>query len=296
MYSISDLRLFALVASTGNISKAARLLDQQPAAASAAIKRLEERLDTRLFERSTRQMRLTAEGELFLDYCRDALALLDQGEALLGNTRGRIQGKLRVAAPADFGRNVLAPMLEAYLRKHPALTLVLQCSDQRSDLFREPIDVAFRYGSLDDASFVSQLLLANRRMVVASPAYLRERGTPRTPYELVRHACLTHSLTGGESNVWRFTGAEGEVVVRVRGTRVTDDGGLVREWAVAGCGIAYKSWLDARADIEAGRLVVLFDELQGESWPLHAVYPHRVSLSPAARGLLAHVMDQLGRQ
>jgi DNA-binding transcriptional LysR family regulator len=295
MYSISDLRLFALVADTGNISQAARLLDLQPAAASAAIKRLEERLDARLFERSTRQMRLTAEGELFLDYCRDALVLLDQGEAMLGHSRGRIQGKLRVAAPADFGRNVLAPMLEPFLDAHPALTLLLQCADQRADLFRDPVDIAFRYGQLDDASFVSQQLLENRRVAVASPAYLRQHGTPRTPADLARHRCLTHSLTGGEVNLWRFGGGEGAAEVRVRGARVADDGGMVREWAVAGCGIAYKSQLDVAADIAAGRLVVLFGELQGQDWPLHAVYPHRVSLSPAARALLAFVTQRLGR-
>jgi DNA-binding transcriptional LysR family regulator len=292
-YAIEDLRLFALVADTGNLSQAARELDMLPATASAAIKRLEARLGARLFERSTRHMRLTAQGELFVEYCRDALVLLEQGEALLGASAGRIQGKVRVAAPADWGRNVLAPMLDPFLRKHPGLTLVLQCADRTMDLFRDPVDLAFRYGQLEDASFVSQQLAANRRVAVAAPSYLKKRGVPAMPEDLKRHNCLVHSTSQGTSNTWRFSKGRQSIEVTVKGDRVTDDGGLVREWAVAGVGIAYKSRLDAAADLAAGRLVALFPELTGADWPLHVVYPHRNSLSPAARAVLAHVMEQL---
>jgi DNA-binding transcriptional LysR family regulator len=288
-YSVEDLRLFALVSATGNLSQAARELDLLPATASAAIKRLEARLEARLFERSTRHMRLTPQGEMFLDYCRDALVLLEQGEALLGASAGRIRGKLRVAAPADWGRNVLAPMLDPFLRKHSGLTVILQCDDRSTDLFRDPVDLAFRYGRLEDASFVSQQLAENRRVAVASPAYLKKRGTPATPEDLPRHNCLVHSMNQGTSNTWRFSKGRKQIEVTVHGDRVADDGGLVREWAVAGVGIAYKSHLDVAADLAAGRLVALFPELLGADWPLHAVYPHRNSLGPAARALLAHV-------
>ncbi|HEY1043428.1 MAG TPA: LysR family transcriptional regulator [Telluria sp.] len=293
MHSISDLSLFVQVADTGSLSKAARALGMQPATASAALKRLEERLDTRLFERSTRSMRITGQGQLFLDYCRDALILLEQGEAVLGHARERVQGKLRMTAPADFGRNVLAPMTAEFMELHPGVTLILQCADRSADLFRDPVDLAFRYGRLDDASYVSKQLAHNRRVVVASPRYLAARGTPVTPQELLRHNCLVHSLDQSTTNTWRFTKGRAPVEVKVHGDRVADDGGLVREWAVAGHGIAYKSWLDARADVEAGRLVVLLDEFTGEDWPLHAVYPHRSSIAPAARALLAFVAPRI---
>lgn len=293
MHAISDLRLFVLVADAGNLSQAARELDMNPATASAALKRLEERLDTRLFERTTRSMRLTAQGEVFLEYCRDALLLLEQGEALLGHAQGRLRGRLRISAPADFGRHVLSPLLGRFMERHPGINLTLQCSDRWADLFRDPVDLALRYGRLEDASYVSQLLLPNRRVVVAAPSYLARHGRPAAPAELVRHNCLVHSLNQGVHNTWRFTAGREEIAVKVRGDRVTDDGGVVREWAVAGAGIAYKSWLDARADIGAGRLEVLFPELEGEDWPLHAVYPHRLSVAPGARALLAFLSDEL---
>jgi DNA-binding transcriptional LysR family regulator len=292
-YFVEDLRLFALVADTGNLSQAARELDLLPATASAAIKRLEARLDARLFERSTRHMRLTPQGEMFLEYCRDALALLEQGEALLGANAGRIQGKLRVAAPADWGRNVLAPMIDGFLRRHGGVKLVLHCADRSTDLFRDPVDLAFRYGPLEDASYVAQRLAANRRVVVAAPEYLRRRGTPAAPEDLKRHNCLVHSTSQGTSNTWRFSRGRKLVEVTVTGDRVADDGGLVREWAVAGAGIAYKSQLDAAADLAAGRLVALFPDYTGADWPLQVVYPHRSSLGPAARALLAHVMEAM---
>lgn len=292
-YTTEDLKLFALVADTGNLSQAARELDILPATASAAIKRLEARLDARLFERSTRHMRLTPAGEMFLDYCRDALALLEQGEALLGANAGRIQGKLRIAAPADWGRNVLSPMLDAFLRKHPGVTAILQCADRSTDLFRDPVDLAFRYGRLEDASFVSQRLAENRRVVVAAPSYLKKHGKPATPADLDRHNCLVHSTSQGTSNTWRLSKGRRMAEVTVHGDRVADDGGLVREWAVAGYGIAYKSRLDAAADLAAGRLVALFPDYMGADWPLHVLYPHRRSLGPAARALLALVMDKM---
>lgn len=293
MHSISDLSLFVRVADTGNLSQAARELGLQPATASAALKRLEERLDTRLFERTTRSMRITAQGQLFLDYCRDALTLLEQGEAVLGHARDKVLGKLRITAPADFGRNVLAPMAAEFMELHPGLTLILQCADRSANLFRDTVDLAFRYGRLDDASYVSKQLARNRRVVVAAPRYLAAHGTPAVPDDLVRHNCLIHSLSQSTTNTWRLAQGRSRVEVKVRGDHVSDDGGLVREWAVAGHGIAYKSWLDARADVEAGRLVVLFPDFTGADWPLHAVYPHRSSIAPAARAFLAFVAPRI---
>jgi DNA-binding transcriptional LysR family regulator len=293
MHSIADLSLFVLVADTGNLSQAARELGMQPATASAALKRLEERLDTRLFERTTRSMRITAHGQLFLDYCRDALVLLEQGEAVLGHARDRLQGKLRMTAPADFGRHVLAPMVSDFMALHPGVTLILQCADRSADLFRDPVDLAFRYGRLDDASYVSKQLARNRRVVVAAPSYLAKRAAPATPQDLLRHNCLIHSLSQSTSNTWRFMKGRTPFEVKVHGDRVADDGGLVREWAVGGHGIAYKSWLDVRADVEAGRLEMLLGGFTGEDWPLHAVYPHRSSIAPAARALLAFVAPRI---
>ncbi|HEY5800424.1 MAG TPA: LysR family transcriptional regulator [Burkholderiaceae bacterium] len=293
MTTTAELTLFVHIAETGNLSQAARDLDLQPATASASLKRLEAQLKCRLFERTTRSMRLTQQGETFLAYCRQALALLAEGEAALEAGDGAIRGLLRLSAPADFGRNVLQPWLNEFQAAYPAVSITLQCSDYHSDLFREPVDMAFRYGKLEDTSLVAAYLADNRRRVVASPAYLARHGTPDTAHALQEHNCLLHNLNQGQSNTWRFETPKGQLAVTVRGDRMADDGGIVRQWAVDGVGIAYKSELDVRADLAAGRLVTLLDQLRGDDWPLWVVYPHRASVAPSARKLVEFVKTKL---
>ncbi|MEO6922129.1 MAG: LysR family transcriptional regulator [Collimonas sp.] len=294
MYSTTDLQLFIYTADLGSLSNAARQLDLLPATASASLKRLEQQLNARLFVRSTRSMRLTPEGSVFLDYSRQALALLSEGQALL-NAGGPVSGHLRLSMPSDVGRNVLLPWLDAFQARHPQVTLSLQFSDRVIDLFRDPVDVAFRYGPLDDSTLVSQELAASRRVVVAAPSYLAKHGRPVTPKDLAAHNCLLYYLQHGLFNNWRFySGNPGKmpIDVKVRGDRMTDDAAIARTWAIAGVGIAYKSWLDVRQDVAEGRLEILLQQFGGEDTPLNMVYPHRSSMSPSLRALLAFLRAQ----
>lgn len=293
MYSIPDLQLFIRTADSGSLSKAARDLDLTVATASATLKRLEQKLGTLLFIRSTRSMRLTLDGEIFLDYCRNSLAILAEGEAMLSGGKQAVRGTVRMSVPSDLGRTVLLPWLNAFQAQHPAVVLTLHFSDRISDLHREPVDVAIRYGRLEDSSLVSQLLCPNRRVVVAAPGYLARHGTPKSPRDLAGHNCLLYYLKAGVYNVWRFRSRDETVEVKVRGDRMTDDASIVREWAVAGAGITYKSWLDVKQDVAAGRLVTLLDNFAGEDIPLNAVYPHRNAISPAARALVAYLRERL---
>lgn len=298
MYSTADLELFIRTAETGNLSKAARELDMQPAAASASLKRLEQRLTSRLFERSTRSMRLTQQGEVFLDYCRTALFSLQAGEAALRSAHDRVHGLIRLSAPSDLGRSLLLPWLNEFQLKHPEVRLVVQFSDQLTNLYRDPIDIAFRYGKLDDSALISQQLAANRRIVVASPSYLKKHGVPKRPQELSEHNCLLYYVKHGLLNHWRFypskkSAGEQSIDVKVRGDRMSDDGGIVREWAVAGYGIAYKSMLDVQADLQSGRLLSVLNEFTGEESPLHAIYPSRASATPAAKALIEFLREKL---
>lgn len=293
MYTTTDLQLFARTADTGNLSKAARALDVLPATASASLKRLEQRLNTRLFVRSTRSMRLTPEGEIFLEYCRGALALLEEGASLLSADRETMRGPIRLSAPSDLGRHVLLPALNAFQARHPDIMLTLRFSDRVLDLFHDPVDLAFRYGRLDDSSLVSQHLAHNRRVLVAAPKYLAKHGTPAKPEDLARHNCLLYYLKQGLFNHWRFRSGDEQIDIKVRGDRMADDGAIVREWAVAGLGIAYKSLLDVKHDIERGKLVTLLERYEGEDVPLNVVYPHRNSASPRVRTLVAFIREHL---
>src|SRR5450830_1700280 len=287
MYATTDLQLLVHTADTGSLSQAARLLGILPATASASLKRIEQRLNTRLFARSTRSMRLTAEGEIFLDYCRDALALLREGEALLSSSKDAIQGHLRLSMPSDVGRNVLLPWLNAFQAQHPEVKFTMQFSDRMADLFRDAVDVAIRSGKLSDSSLVSQQLARGRRVLVAAPAYLARYGTPHTPQELAEHNCLLFYLKQGLFNQWHFQHGKQRIDIKVQGDRMSDDAAIARQWAVAGVGIAYKSWIDVREDVQAGRLLTLLDAYCQEEIPLHAVYPHRNSASPTVRALLS---------
>jgi DNA-binding transcriptional LysR family regulator len=293
MYSTADLQLFVRAAEAGNLSQAARDLGLSPAVASAGLKRLEARLKHRLFVRSTRSMRPTPEGDIFLDYARNALALLDEGEAMISAGEQVIRGNIRISASCDLGRFVLLPWLSEFQRQHPEVSLSLLFSDDVVDLVREPVDLALRYGRLTDSSLVSQKLIDNRPIVIASPDYVKRHGAPQSPKDLARHNCVLYQIKKGTFNTWPlYNGAE-TVEVKVRGDRTANDGSVVREWAVAGLGIALKSGLDVREDLQAGRLLRLLPQWTGPDYPLNVVYTHRHGTTLRARALLAFLRAKL---
>ncbi len=287
MVRFEDLQLFVRTAALGSFSSAAREADLLPGQVAAAVARLERELDLRLFVRSTRSLRLTAEGVLYLPYAQDLLATLHEGQARVRGEDAELRGVLQVAAPSDLGRNVLLPWLTEFRAAHPKLQLRLLLSDQVADVFRDPVDIAFRLGRFDAASYVAlPLLPGNRRVLVAAPAYLDRHGTPTELEALKDHHCLVYQLAGRPYDRWSFEQDGRRVVVPVRGQLVCDDADVVRRWAVAGEGIVFKSWLDVCEDVRAGRLRVLMGGA-GDSLPLNLVCPHRKQFSPAIRQLHA---------
>ena len=290
MIRLDDLALFVRSAALGSFSQAAREVNLLPGQASAAIGRLERELDLRLFARSTRSLRLTEEGKRYLPFAEQALDALRAGSEGLRGLDAALGGTLQVAAPSDFGRNVLLPWIAEFRRDHPGLDIQLLVSDQLTDVFRDPVDVALRYGQIDDASFIALPVAPhNRRVLVAAPAYLARHGRPDSLDALAAHRCLAYRLRGRVYDRWCFPSADGERLVQIGGHLVSDDADVVRRWAVMGEGIAYKSWLDVCADVLAGRLEVLLPEVRGQPTPLNLVCPHRKQFSPAVKLLHALV-------
>lgn len=284
MLRLDDLQVFVRTAETGSLSAAARRLECSPAVASAALKRLEAQLQTRLLARSTRSLRLTAEGERFLGHARAALLALEEGRQALEGGRAGIGGVLHLSAPSDFGRNVLLPWLDAFQREHPRLCLRLHLGDRVADLYRQPVDIALRYGEPEDSNLVAlPLAPGNRRVLCASPDYLAHHGTPRRVEDLTGHNCLLYLLGDRVHDRWRFVQGRRAQEVTVKGDRVSDDADAVRRWAVAGHGVSYKSWLDVAGDVAAGRLSLLLADHQGEAAPLNLICPHRAQVSPPVR-------------
>jgi DNA-binding transcriptional LysR family regulator len=280
MLRFDDLQLFVRTAELGNLSAAARHLDISPAVASAGLKRLELQLQVRLFSRSTRSMRLTPEGELFLVHARLALQSLEDGRQQLAGSKVGISGLLQLSAPSDFGRNTLLPWLNEFQQAHPQLQLRLLLGDRVADLFREPVDIALRYGAPEDSSLVAlPVAAANRRVLCAAPDYLQRHTAPETIEALAEHNCLLYMLAGRVHDRWSFSDGKREQHISVKGDRVSDDADVVRRWAVSGAGLVYKSWLDVAGDVRAGRLKVLLPEWRGEPAPLKLICAHRAQLS-----------------
>ena len=288
MKQLREFELFLRAAESGSLSAAARQLDLTPAAASAAIKRIENELGTPVFIRSTRSLRLTSAGELFLRHCREGLASIAAACDEIRTANQTVGGVLQLSLPSDFGRNVVLGWLDEFLLAHPGVSLRLDLSDRIADVFRQPVDLALRYGAPPDSSLVALPVAPhNRRVLCAAPAYLARHGTPHAPTALGEHNCLCFRLGDEVHDRWRFQTDGGTVSVEVRGDRVSSDGEAVRRWALAGQGIAYKSRLDVAEDLAAGRLVQLCPEVVGEAAPLHLMCPDRRQITRTAHRLHA---------
>lgn len=288
--NLNDLELFVRAAELGSLSAAARLLDLSPALASAGLKRLEAEIGAPLMLRSTRSLRLTLEGERLLPAARLALDGLRDVTEEIATGRRVVRDHLQISLPSDLGRNHILGWLDDFQAYYPQVTFRLQLSDRRADVYRQPVDLAIRYGVQHDSGLVAlPLLAANRRVLCASPAYVAAHGAPATPEELTRHNCLRFRIGDELHDHWRFERDDREVRVEVGGDRACDDGDAVRRWAINGRGVAYKSGLDVADDIAAGRLVRLCADWQGEAVPLSLVCADRRQLSPTVVLLREHL-------
>ncbi|MNS97824.1 HTH-type transcriptional regulator DmlR [compost metagenome] len=296
MVRFEDLRIFVAAADHGSFSAAARELDLTPAVASAALKRLELTLETRLFVRSTRSLRLTADGERYLEYARAAISTLEAGKNAMARDKTAISGTLSVSIPSDLGRHVLLPWLDDFQNQHPRVSFQVRISDRLADLYRQPVDIAIRYGTPNESALVALPLSEhNRRVVCASPAYLARHGVPQAPADLRRHNCLSFVLGETLHDRWTFERDGTRTTVPVKGDRVGDDGDLVRRWALAGHGVAYKSRYDVLSDLRAGRLVELLPDYGTEPSPLYLLCVHRMLLSPAVKRMREFLQERFRR-
>jgi DNA-binding transcriptional LysR family regulator len=278
---LSDLDLFIRTADNGNITSAARELDISPAAASAALKRLELQLGCSLFIRSTRKLRLTSAGERYLPHCRRALAELMDAKQALAQDKTQLSGVLKISVSSDFGRNLLLPWLDEFMAQHPLLSISLNASDTLSDFYHDRVDVALRYGKPDDSSLVAFPICETERIICASPLYIERHGLPERPEDLVDHNCLLYLLGNRTYDLWSFTHNQEAMKIRVQGNRICNDADLVHRWAVSGQGIALKSRLDMALDLRAGKIIELLPGYATEPANLWLICPNRNQITPA---------------
>lgn len=293
MKSLQALEIVVRTAENGSLTATAHSLGLTPAAASAALKRLEAELGCRLFVRSTRSMRLSTQGEQFLPQAQQMLALWAGAQQAVQGQEV-LQGLLQLSLPSDLGREMLLPWLGEFMQQHPQLALRLQVADRLADVYRQPVDLAIRYGTPTDSALIALPLVPdNRRVLCASPAYLARRAWPQQPQDLRGHDCLAYMLGDSLHQRWHFSRDGREESVLLDGRLMVDDGHVVRRWALAGEGIAYKSALDVADDLQAGRLVQLCAGWQGEPAPLYLICADRRAAGALAQQLRGFLQPRL---
>ena len=274
MDRLKQIESFTAVAVKGSLTAAANAEGVAPAVIGRRIDALEERLGVKLMVRTTRRLTLTHEGSAFLEDCQRLLADLANAEASVSAGGVKASGHLRITAPAGFGRRHVAPLVPDFLAQHPETSLSLNLSDRVVDIVNEGYDCAVRVGDLPDSSLISVRLADNRRLGVATPAYLARAGVPASPADLGRHQCLTLSSDASQSRGWAFV-VDGEVThLRPSGPLDCSDGQVLHDWCVRGLGLAWRSTWEVADDVAAGRLQAVLEEFCAPPNGIFAVFPH----------------------
>ncbi|WP_046657611.1 LysR family transcriptional regulator [Lysobacter capsici] len=295
MDRVDDLNLFLRVLDLGSISAAARSLDLSVAVASQRLKRLERDLGVRLLHRTTRQLHPTTEGMALAERGRALIEDLDALTSDLRQAGSEPSGLLRVTTSASFGRQYISPLLPEFQRRYPLVRLSVNLNDERLDLIASGMDLAIRIGALDDSTLVARKLAHNRRVLAASPEYLRQRVAPRVPQDLIEHECLLLVGAQGRMEYWRFLDRDGHAsTVRVNGRLESNFGEVLRDAAIAGLGIAHFSTWHVHEDLRAGRLVQVLPDYELPDTAIHAVMPQRRFVPLRVRAFVDFVAESFG--
>lgn len=302
MMDLNDMRLFAHVVEAGSFSAAARGLGMPKSTLSRRIARLEQALDTRLLQRTTRALHLTEPGATFHERCLRVVAEAEEAERCLSMDRELPQGRLRVTAAVEIGNAVLGRLAAEYLARYPQVSLDLALSNRMVDLVEEGFDLGIRAGLLPDSSMVARRIGDASMIVCASPAYLARQGRPQTPQQLTEHACLLYSGQGIASRGFEFSRAnDADGVWSGRGTqRVQLSGrfnaggfGPLLDAAIAGAGIALVPESLCREALASGSLLPLLPEWRLPEGGIYAVYPSPRYLTPKVRSFIDFIAGRL---
>ncbi len=290
MDRLGDLDIFARVAATGSMSQAARDLSLSPPVVSKRIKRLEERLGTRLLQRTTRQIALTEAGKGFHERVLAILASVEEAENWVSRRAQQVRGPLRISAPTTFGRLHVAPHLVDFLSKFPDIALDLSLSDRFVDVVGDGFDLAIRIADLVDTSLVARKLAPIHRVLCATPAYLAERGQPQSLADLSRHRLLVHN-----ADHWRLDGPEGPVSVPVPSVINTNSSEVIREAVLSGLGIALRSTWDIGPELRSSKLAIVLPRYRASHRvAVHAVCPSRRHLPQRTRVFIDFLVELYG--
>jgi DNA-binding transcriptional LysR family regulator len=287
------LEMFVRIVENGSFTAAADQLGLSRAAVSKHMAALEDRLDVRLLNRTTRRCSLTEAGQAFYERCRQILGDLEDAEREAGQTGLRPKGTLKVNAPMSFGTMYLAPAIPDFLGLYPEVSIDMTLNDRVVDLLEEGFDVAIRIGRLADSSLVARRLAPSRIVACAAPSYIARRGTPSAPAELGLHDCLVYAYAPNR-DVWEFTGPSGPVTVKVRGRLRANNGEALVAAAAAGFGIVWSPTFMVDGLLADGRLVPILEDFPIPERGVYAVWPHGRHLSAKVRSFVDFLAARFG--
>jgi DNA-binding transcriptional LysR family regulator len=259
MDKFSDMTMFVSIVKHQGLAAAGRDMGLSPATMTARLQALEERYAVKLLNRTTRHIALTDAGELYYQAALEIIASVNETENRLQNVVEQVKGSLKISAPKDIGKQYILPILSEFSKRYPDVVPYLYLNDRISNIAESGIDIVIRYGELADSNLISRRLSSSWRVLCASPEYLAKRGVPLTPEALAEHDCLVMLRGNEELKTWHFQQQDHKSTMTVLAKRLSDDGEVIRQWVLAGAGIALKSIVDVQDDINSGRLVTVLD-------------------------------------
>ncbi|AJC19015.1 LysR family transcriptional regulator [Pandoraea sputorum] len=285
MDGFSDLRFFATLMKEGSMAAAAQQMGITPPAVSRRLAQLEHRLGVRLLHRTTRRISLTPEGDMYLQDGARILGELEALEHAVTGAQSSPRGLLRLAATLGFGRTHIAPALSAFAREYPEVEVQLHLTDRPVNLVEQGFDAAIRFGDLPDSRLTARQLMANARVLCASPAYLDASGEPAQPSDLAAHQCIVIRESDETYGTWHFRQADRQETVKVRGMLSTNDGAAATTWALNGHGMLIRSMWDIRPYLASGQLRTVMTDWTLPAADIKLVYPTKSHLSAKTRAL-----------
>lgn len=289
--TLEELTAFVTIVDSGSIVKAAQQLDQTTSGVSRALHRLESKLNVTLLERTTRKLKLTYEGQQFLEKARKILLDLTEAEESLHHADAELSGTIRIDSATPFVLHVLVPLIEDFMQHYPKLHIEITNHEQVIDLLEHKTDVAIRFGTLTDSSLHAKLLCKSRLYLVASPEYIQKKGRPKDSKDLISHTLLGFSQPA-HLNTWPIDVA-GKPFVNTAKIKCSN-GETVRQLALQGVGIACLSRFMVEQDLKHGQLIALFeDQIHLHEQHIHAVYYQQSYVSKRVRVFIDFLADRL---
>lgn len=289
---LSQMQIFAEVVTQGGFSKAADSLGISKSKVSKQVVQLEKSLGVRLLSRTTRVVRATEAGELYYERCLEMLRIAEDAQEILSSIQKEATGRVRISVPVSFGTKFLQEALLTYLEAYPRIHAFIDMSDRPVDILREGFDLAIRVGAIEEPDLVVHRLMDTRRIVVASPGYLKRRGTPKEPEDLRHHECLIYEYQS-RPEFWLFKRGDKKVEVNVSGRVRINNGDLLAEAASAGLGLAWLPDFIVSRQLQRGELVLLLDSQCKQTSAINAIFPSRKHIPVKVRELLRVLKEGL---